>query len=207
MVYTTPSNSTCDTPKRLSSSIFQKVNVLLLTHPVVNKIDVQRVRYHFSRALIIIFDCDLITKIWTESMYEEHHLWTLPIYCKISNISRIKSDNLVIVVSSCSCLWPIHWSQLLSWEWRCNWSSADRRCSNYIWVMKKCIANSCVSYIRGLTIVMIYYSIPLLWTIFIRTLEWAQKHLAARHFLITLIDQTMSLGVTRKTLSFKQIRL
>ena len=23
----------------------------------------------------------------------------------------------------------------LSWEWRCSWSSADRRCSNYIWVI------------------------------------------------------------------------
>ena len=32
------------------------------------------------------------------------------------------------------CLYPIHWSQMLSWEWRCRWSSADRRCSNYIWM-------------------------------------------------------------------------
>ena len=27
---------------------------------------------------------------------------------------------------------PIHWSQVLSREWRCSWSNADRRCSNYI---------------------------------------------------------------------------
>ena len=40
----------------------------------------------------------------------------------------------MFLVSSCSCLCPIHWSQVLSWEWRCNWSSADRRCSYYIWV-------------------------------------------------------------------------
>ena len=48
----------------------------------------------------------------------------------------------MIVVLSCSCLWPIHWSQVLSWEWRCSWSSANRRCSNYIWEINNCIANS-----------------------------------------------------------------
>ena len=38
----------------------------------------------------------------------------------------------MLLVSSCSCLYPICWSQVLNWEWRCSWSSADRRCSNYI---------------------------------------------------------------------------
>ena len=33
----------------------------------------------------------------------------------------------MFLVSSCSCLCPIHWSQVLCWEWRCIWSSADRR--------------------------------------------------------------------------------
>ena len=32
----------------------------------------------------------------------------------------------MFLVSSCSYLYPIHWSQVLSWEWRCRWSSADR---------------------------------------------------------------------------------
>ena len=41
----------------------------------------------------------------------------------------------MITVSSCSCFSPIHWNQVLSWEWRCNWGSSDRRCSNYIWVI------------------------------------------------------------------------
>ena len=58
----------------------------------------------------------------------------------------------MILVSSCCCLWPIHWSQVLSREWRCSWSSADRRCSNYIWVIDNFIAFSCASYIRGLTV-------------------------------------------------------
>ena len=41
---------------------------------------------------------------------------------------------------ACSCLCPIHWSQMLSWEWRCSWSSADKRCSNYIWMINNFIA-------------------------------------------------------------------
>ena len=43
----------------------------------------------------------------------------------------------MIIVSSCGCLCPIHWSRVLSREWRCIWSSADRRCSIYIWVISK----------------------------------------------------------------------
>ena len=58
----------------------------------------------------------------------------------------------MILVSSCSCLCPIHWSQVLSRELRCSWGSADRRCSNYIWVINNFIAFSCASYIRGLTV-------------------------------------------------------
>ena len=58
----------------------------------------------------------------------------------------------MILVSSCSCLCPIHWSQVLSREWRCSWSSADRRCSNYIWVIDNFIANLGASYIRDLTV-------------------------------------------------------
>ena len=41
----------------------------------------------------------------------------------------------LFLISSCSCLCAIYWSHVLSWEWRCIWSSADRRCSNYIWVI------------------------------------------------------------------------
>ena len=56
-------------------------------------------------------------------------------YHQISNISRTTSQNLMFLVSSCICLCPIHWSQVLSREWRCSWSSAGRRCSKYIWVI------------------------------------------------------------------------
>ena len=56
----------------------------------------------------------------------------------------------MILVSSCSCLCLIQWSQLLSREWRCSWSSADRQCSNYIWVINNFIAFSGATYIRFL---------------------------------------------------------
>ena len=39
-----------------------------------------------------------------------------------------------------------------SWEWRCSWSSADRRCSNYIWVLNNFIAYQGATYIRDLTV-------------------------------------------------------
>ena len=55
-------------------------------------------------------------------------------------------------VSSCSCLCSIHWSQVLSWEWRCSWSSTDRQCSNYIWVINNFIAYKGTTYIRGFTV-------------------------------------------------------
>ena len=55
-------------------------------------------------------------------------------------------------VSPCCCLCPIHWSHVFSWEWRCSWSSADRRCSNYIWVINNFIAYWGASYIRDFTV-------------------------------------------------------
>ena len=53
---------------------------------------------------------------------------------KITNIRR------KIIISSCSCLCPSHWNHVLNREWRCSWSSADRRCSKYIWVINNFIA-------------------------------------------------------------------
>ena len=41
----------------------------------------------------------------------------------------------------------------LSREWRCSWSSADRRCSNYIGVINNLIAYKVASYIRDLTVI------------------------------------------------------
>ena len=61
-------------------------------------------------------------------------------YRKISNMRLTKSHNLKVFVLACSCLFAIYSSQVLSGEWRCSWSSTDRRCSNYIWVINNFIA-------------------------------------------------------------------
>ena len=54
--------------------------------------------------------------------------------------------------SSCSWLCVMYWSQVLSREWKYSWSSSDRRCSNYIWVINNFIAYKGASYIRGITV-------------------------------------------------------
>ena len=58
----------------------------------------------------------------------------------------------MLLVSSCSRLCQIHWSQPLSAELRCSWSSADRRCSNYIWAINNFIAYLGATYIRDFTV-------------------------------------------------------
>ena len=75
------------------------------------------------------------------------NLWytVKPLVYVTSNLQTV-----MLLVSSCSCLCPIHSNQVLSREWRYSWSSADRWCSNYIWVINNFI--SYVSYIRGLTV-------------------------------------------------------
>ena len=43
---------------------------------------------------------------------------------------------------------------MLNGEWRCSWSSADRRWSNYIWVINNFIAYWGATYIRGFTVLV-----------------------------------------------------
>ena len=57
---------------------------------------------------------------------------------QICNIRPTKTQSLIVSPSS-SCLGANYGKQALSREWRCSWSSADRRCSNYIWVLNKFI--------------------------------------------------------------------
>ena len=81
----------------------------------------------------------------------------------------------MFLVSSCSCLRPVHWSHVLSQEWRCIWSSAYMGCTNYIWVINKAIACKGVSYIRGFRVHRFCYGPVLLIT---PPTEWkmAQYH-------------------------------
>ena len=101
-------------------------------------------------------------------------------YRKISNIRHNKSQNLKDSRHVCSCLCPIHWKQVLSWEWRCSWSLACRRCSNYIWVINKFITYYGAPYIRGLTVSALFEHI---WCMYMR-----HAFLYHRSFAISLID-------------------
>ena len=58
----------------------------------------------------------------------------------------------MFLVLSCRCLCPIHWSQVLSRELRSSWSCADRRCSNYIWVINNFFAYKGATYIADVLI-------------------------------------------------------
>ena len=60
----------------------------------------------------------------------------------------------MLLFSSCNWLCPIHISRVLIREWRCSWSSADRWCSNYIWVINNFIAYWDASLIRCFTVEM-----------------------------------------------------
>ena len=78
------------------------------------------------------------------------------IYRQFSNIRRTKYQNLnvsrlVLQLSLRNLLKPD-----VSGEWRCSWSSADRRCCNYIWVINNFNAWEDASYIRGLTVLEIF---------------------------------------------------
>ena len=112
-------------------------------------------------------------------------------YRKISNISRTKSQNLNFSRIGLQLPLRIYWSHVLSGEWRCSWSSADRRCSNYIWVINNLIAYESVPYIRDLTVdttLIKQIDHPGLLHIVTRTKWWLfcrhfQLHFIARWFL------------------------
>ena len=74
-------------------------------------------------------------------------------YNQTSNISHTQSKNLNVPCLFLQLSLPKSSKPgLFSREWRCNWSSADRRCSNYIWVINNFTAYKCAAYIRGLTV-------------------------------------------------------
>ena len=90
-----------------------------------------------------------------ESLYYWHET-----YHKISNISCTKSPNLIVPCPVLQLSLPNPVKPGVRREWRCSWSSGDRRCSNYIWVINF-IAYKGVTYIRGLTVHIIGYGLPI----------------------------------------------
>ena len=58
------------------------------------------------------------------------------IYCTTKPLAYVAPNPKNFLLSYCSCLCLIHWSQVLRREWRCRWSSVDRRliyCINDDW--------------------------------------------------------------------------
>ena len=91
----------------------------------------------------------LLRRWWSRLTYREQGpILLAPFnYRQTSNISLTKSRKLhvsclVLQLFLCNPLKPGR-------EWRCSWSSADRRCSNYVWVINNFIACACATYIRG----------------------------------------------------------
>ena len=70
--------------------------------------------------------------------------WRVHLIC--NGLCGMNVRKLIGVICA-MCLSPIHWSQALSRDW----SSADWRCSKYIWVINNFIAYG-ASYIRSLKI-------------------------------------------------------
>ena len=93
---------------------------------------------HLSfRAVTLHFVCSEV--LWYE-VGDKFCLYSVfKSYVNYRKIYNIKSTKLKCF-SGCSCLCAIYWSRVLSGEWRCSWSSVDRRCSNYIWVTNNLIA-------------------------------------------------------------------
>ena len=96
----------------------------------------------------------------------------------------------MFLVSCCSCLCRIHWSQVLSRQWRCSWSSASRRCSNYIWVINNFIGYKGASYIRRLMLIL-----------FLQNNQFVMG-LKCKHFIIYLVSPVSFLNANPNIATF-----
>ena len=90
---------------------------------------------------------------------------------------------------------PIHWSQVfLIWKWRCSWSSADRQCSDYIWVINNFVAYWGATYksrFDGISVCRIAK--------FGNSCECCQYYYIHRHGLISVISDIYIISVILQT--------
>ena len=134
-----------------------KIHLMILTAwcvPMTNMESAGEPLYFHDNSVIQWIDSSMNEHMWGFTEKYWGHSTSKWKYSQISNISHTKSQTSLLPISSCCCLCPIHWSKVMSREWRCSWSSADRRCSNYIWVINNFIAQQGRTYIRGLTVVL-----------------------------------------------------
>ena len=122
-------------------------------------------------------------------------------YRQISYLRCTQSQNLNVSRSACSCFCALYWSQVSSREWRCSWSSADRRCSNYTSVNNNIIAYKGSAYIRCLTVVwycLIDWCVCLMQVCWINTVsvtvsvgQGTNKWFSSEFILLLSYDETM----------------
>ena len=96
----------------------------------------------FYDVIMMVNEPSESTYSWWYRNNKAKHNSTVHILCEIYTAKPLvyvaPHLNVSRLVLQLFCL--IHWSQMWSREWRCSWSSANRWCSNYIWVINKFIA-------------------------------------------------------------------
>ena len=93
-------------------------------------------KFHCTRMGLTKFHC---IRDWDDYTILPSNLYQIP---KLSNISHLALQLLL----------PNPLSQVLSQEWRCSWSRANRWCSNYNWVVNNFIAYLGAAYITDLKV-------------------------------------------------------
>ena len=122
-----------------------------LTHEIVQIISAQH-NIKLDKAILKdIISCESFTYtimvIFTGS--ELHK------YRKISNINRTKSQHLDVSLLVLQLYLPNPLKPGVKSRMKMQWSSADRRCSDYIWVINKFTAYWGATYIKGLTVAVV----------------------------------------------------
>ena len=102
----------------------------------------------------LLFFCEV--SIWLIFWFREVETTLPAIHHKISNIKHTKSQNLNVSRFVLQLSLLAQSIEVRCWEWRCSWSSVDRQCSNYIWVVNNFIAYKGVPYIRDLTVYFLF---------------------------------------------------
>ena len=96
-----------------------------------------------------------VDSIWSCGIHLgcDYHVWPINTPTIKSDVTCTKSKNLNDSPLVLQLPLPNPLKPCLGREWRCSWSSAERRCSNYIWVINNFIGYPDTAYITGLTVI------------------------------------------------------